>query len=63
MGKSNKAIFIIMWVVTLFPCYRMARKAGFSSPLAIFIFLSIPVIHYISLYFFAFIKWPTLPNA
>lgn len=25
--------------------------------------LSIPVIHYISLYFFAFRKWPSLPKA
>ncbi|KEY45703.1 hypothetical protein DQ02_18675 [Citrobacter amalonaticus] len=61
MDESNKTLFIVMWVITFFPCYRMARKAGFGWPMAIF--LSIPVIHYITLYFFAFKRWPTLPNA
>jgi len=59
--SESKAIFIIVWVVPFFPCYWMARKAGFGWPMAIM--LSIPLIHYISLYFFAFRKWPALPNA
>lgn len=58
MGEANNALFIVMLMITFFPCYRMARKAGFGWPMAIF--LSIPVIHY-SLYFFAFRKWPSQP--
>ncbi|OON38730.1 hypothetical protein BTJ39_16700 [Izhakiella australiensis] len=61
MNKGFDGFLIIIWAFTFFPCYRMSRKAGFGWAMAIF--LSMPGLHFIMLYVFAFMKWPTLPDA
>ena len=54
------AMTLIIWLITFIPCFRMAQKAGFG--LAMAIFLSLPGIHFIMLWVFAFMKWPNFPN-
>ncbi|GFM11971.1 hypothetical protein [Enterobacter sp. M4-VN] len=53
-------LVFIIWLITFFPCFRMAKKAGFGWAMAIF--LSMPGLHFIMLWVFAFMKWPNLPN-
>lgn len=61
MEQSNPlaAITGIIWFLTFIPCYRMAQKAGFGWKMALF--LSMPGLHIIMLYVFAYIKWPASP--
>ncbi|MTD40479.1 hypothetical protein GIX45_18005 [Erwinia sp. CPCC 100877] len=54
------AMGLIIWLITFVPCFRMAQKAGFR--LAMAIFLSMPGLHFVMIWVFAFMKWPNLPH-
>lgn len=61
MEKPNPiaSLSLVIWLLTFIPCYRMAQKAGFGWKMALI--LSMPGLHFIMLYVFAYIKWPNAP--
>lgn len=62
MEETNPlaTLTFIIWLIMFIPCYRIAQKAGFGWKMALI--LSVPGIHFIMLWIFAFMKWPALPN-
>ncbi|UJR54369.1 hypothetical protein [Dickeya zeae] len=62
MEKPNPlaALTLIIWFLMFIPCFRMAQKAGFGWKMALL--LSFPGLHFIMLYAFAFMKWPSAPH-
>jgi hypothetical protein len=52
---------IVMSIILLIPYWVIFKKAGFSPWLALFLFL--PLINIIVLYFLAFARWNVVPVA
>jgi hypothetical protein len=55
-GVPELSIITLVVVVVLVPAFRIARKLGYPSPLAVVVF--IPFANLIILWLLAFIEWP-----
>ena len=60
VGPVTAAILLLIFLVHLFPLWRIAKKMGYPGVLAVLAFVPGP--HLVLAYFFALSEWPVLRN-